>query len=80
MTVLILAVVSLVLAAIPAVLFRINLRLYRPPSSPIVGRTPAVSVLIPARNEEHSIAAAVESALANKGVDLRAKWWCSTTT
>ena len=70
MTVLILAVVSLVLAAIPAALFRMNLRLYRPPPSPIVGRTPAVSVLIPARNEEKTIAAAVESALGSKGVDL----------
>ncbi len=70
MTVVILALVSLVLAAIPAGLFFVNLRLYRPPQSPVAGRTPAVSVLIPARNEERAIRAAVEAALTSKGVDL----------
>jgi hypothetical protein len=39
------------------------------PISPI-GPIPLVSVLIPARNEEGSIAGAVEAALASRGVDL----------
>jgi hypothetical protein len=55
------------MAAIPAWLFRVNLRLYRPPS---VESRPRVSVLIPARNEERSIGAAVTSALASEGVEL----------
>lgn len=64
-----LAAVSLLLAAIPALLFRANLRAYRPPpSAPSI--VPAVSILIPARNEETVIAATVEAALASRGVDL----------
>ncbi len=63
----VLAAVALALAALPAALFWINLRLYRPPpTSPNTG--PAVSVLIPARNEERSIRAAVESVLASRAV------------
>jgi Glycosyl transferase family 2 len=53
---------------IPALLFWRNLRRYAPPPAP-VGR-PAVSVLIPARDEERSIRGAVEAALASRGVDL----------
>jgi hypothetical protein len=65
----ILAIISLVAAAVPALLFWANLRLYRPPPEPPPGADmPAVSVLIPARNEERGIAAAVESALGSKGV------------
>jgi hypothetical protein len=63
--------VALVLAAIPAWLFRDNLRVYRPPPSPRPGELqPRVSVLIPARDEERSIRAAVEAVLANEGVEL----------
>jgi Glycosyl transferase family 2 len=66
--VIVLAAVALALAAVPAVLFWINLRLYRaPPPVPLsAGPLPAVSVLIPARNEERSIHAAVGSALASR--------------
>jgi hypothetical protein len=62
---------ALVLAAWPALLFLGNLRQYRRPLAPAGPQTPpSVSVLIPARDEEISIAAAVESALASRGVDL----------
>ena len=68
----VLAAVALALAAVPAVLFWVNLRLYRaPPSAPnLAGPRPALAVLIPARNEERSIRAAVESALASRGVEV----------
>ena len=75
MSILILAV--LVLAAIPACLFLVNLTLYRPlPDAPLPTRMPAeaavppVSVLIPARNEEGVIGEAVRSALEQDGVEL----------
>lgn len=67
-----LAITSLVLALIPAMLFFRNLRLYAPPpvapesSEPL----PAVSLLIPARNEEAGIRATVEAALSSEGVEL----------
>ena len=67
----ILALASLVCALIPALVFWRNLRLYAPPPGGIDGR-PAVSVLIPARDEEAAIGAAVEAALASRGVDLEA--------
>ena len=65
-----LAVASLLCAVIPAVLFCVNLRLYREP--PPAGSLPlsAISVLIPARNEEHGIAAAVQSVLQTNGVEF----------
>lgn len=58
-------------ALIPALLFLRNLRLYVPPP-PIYkdGERPAVSVLIPARNEERSIAESVAAALESREVDL----------
>jgi glycosyltransferase involved in cell wall biosynthesis len=66
-----LAVTGLVLAAIPAILFCINLRIYRPPLlSPLTAGFPHISVLIPARNEEKAIVAAVEAALASRGVEV----------
>jgi glycosyltransferase involved in cell wall biosynthesis len=55
----------LILALIPVVLYAINVRLYRPvpaASDPF----PSASILIPARNEEASIGAAVAAALACK--------------
>ncbi len=63
-----LAVACLICAAVPAVVFVRNLSQYRPPD--MATTREAVSVLIPARNEEASIAACVESALASRGVDL----------
>jgi hypothetical protein len=67
-----LAVTSLVLALIPAVLFFRNLRLYAFPPLPSESADPppAVSLLIPARNEEAGIRATVEAALSSEGVDL----------
>ncbi len=67
------AVASMLCALTPAVLFLVNLRSYRAPTAPDLdpaGSKPSVSVLIPARNEAHGIAAAVASVLANTGVNL----------
>lgn len=59
------------LSVIPFFLFFRNLRSYAPPPDPPPSKAPAsVSVLIPARNEEASIAAAVESVLASRDVHL----------
>lgn len=65
------AIVALVLAAIPAVAFVVNSICYRRP--PVAGgqsKPPKVSVLIPARNEETCIAAAVRSALGSESVEV----------
>lgn len=72
MTWIVVAAVALLLAAVPALVFRVNLRFYTPPPhpDPRPEPKPAVSVLIPARNEERSIVAAVEAALASRGVEL----------
>jgi len=72
----VLGALALVFAALPAFVFLRNLRVYTPPAkAPPASRglneeRPAVAILIPARNEEGSIAAAVEAALASEGVDL----------
>jgi hypothetical protein len=56
-------------AVIPALLFCWNLLLFRePPANG--GEHPAISVLIPARNEENNIGAAIESVLASRDIDL----------
>ena len=66
-----LALTGMVLAAFPALVFLRNLRIYLTPPLPTATATlPGISVLIPARNEEAVIVAAVESALASEGVDL----------
>jgi cellulose synthase/poly-beta-1,6-N-acetylglucosamine synthase-like glycosyltransferase len=68
-----LAAASFVLALIPAVVFRSNLRAYRVPTAPALPAgtpVPRVSVLVPARNEERSIERAVQAALASRGVEL----------
>lgn len=69
----VLAVTALALAAVPAVLSLANLVCFRPPPRPPGGPRggpPAVSVLIPARDEEDVIGAAVRSVLANRDVEL----------
>lgn len=58
--------VCLALAALPALLYLRNVGLYRPPPMP-AGPTPAISVLIPARNEERSIGPAIDAARAAMG-------------
>ena len=64
-----LAVVAFLLAMVPAMLFLRNVSAYQPPLLRR-GRLPAVSVLIPARNEEKTIGAAVATALNNEGISL----------
>lgn len=64
-----LAAAGLLLAAIPLVLFLGNVRVYRTPSASGSGPPPGVSVLIPARNEERGIVAAIESALSSERID-----------
>ena len=57
-------------AAFPAALFCWNLLLYREPPKAGPNRLPPVSVLIPARDEERSIEAAVSSVLASRGIEF----------
>ena len=64
-----LALLALVCVLIPTVLFMRNLRAYRPPVLSPDGRSgDSISVLIPARNEESTIAGALCSVLANRDV------------
>ena len=64
-----LLILSLLCAVIPAMLFCLNLRLYMPP--PVAGpNLPAISILIPARNEAAVIASAVTHALATRDIDF----------
>ncbi len=63
-----LALLLLVLAALPTVMTFVNLAALRPPAPAPVGAR--VAILIPARDEEAGIAACVESALASTGVAL----------
>jgi hypothetical protein len=69
----ILSFVALACAAVPAGLFLVNLLVYRPPHSywrPEEADAKALSVLIPARNEETNIRATLESLLANRGAEF----------
>ena len=70
MTLLALAVAAMLCALSPAVLFAVNLRRFRPPLAAGELLLPAVSVLVPARDEERSIEAAVASILASRGVEF----------
>ncbi len=63
------AEISFWCALIPALLFCWNLFLFRRPPQP-AGPLPAVSLLIPARNEEANIVAALQSALRSQGIDI----------
>ncbi|MFO0891557.1 MAG: glycosyltransferase family 2 protein, partial [Isosphaeraceae bacterium] len=66
-----LTLISLALALVSARLFRNNLGLYTAPPLPAADAPPpACSVLIPARNEENAIGAAVQAALASRGVEF----------
>lgn len=66
-----LIIVCLALACVPAVLFLVNLAAYRRPRTPVAKETLApISVLIPARNEEQTIGAALDSVLNNQGVEF----------
>ncbi len=65
-----LALFCLICAGVPAVLFFINLRAYMPPPPVENAALPAVSVLIPARDEAHGIEAAVRAVLASRGVQF----------
>ncbi len=62
--------VCLVAAALPAALAAVNAFFFRPPPRVTAVSPAAVSVLIPARNEEAGIAACVEAVLASRGVEL----------
>lgn len=65
------ATIALVLAAIPAVLFGVNLLLYRRTPGAAPSNPPAsLSVLIPARNEERNIRSTLEAALASRDVQI----------
>ena len=65
------ALFVLVCAFLPALLFALNVLLFRRPGRDWNKRElPPVSVLIPARDEEASIGAAIESVLASRGVAL----------
>jgi Glycosyl transferase family 2 len=64
-----LCVAAFLFALIPCVVYQRNLRVYRPLVALPADR-PAVSVLIPARNESRSIVDAVESALESTGVEV----------
>ena len=65
-----LALLCLLCASVPAMLFFVNLRAYTPPPPVHNASLPAVSVLIPARDEAHGIEAAVRAVLASRGVEF----------
>lgn len=67
-----LSIVAALCAVLPALVFLRNLPLFAAPAGRVEAKTdrPAVSVLIPARDEETTITGAVECALASRGVDV----------
>lgn len=69
MVLMVAAAVLLMFAAVPAVMFLVNLRWYRAPR--VAGVSGArVAVLIPARDEERNIGDCVECVLASRDVEL----------
>lgn len=62
------AFIALGLAALPAGMTFVNLRLLRRPELPAV--PPALAILIPARDEEAGIGACVDAALASTGAEI----------
>ncbi len=69
MTLIPIAGVLLLFAAVPAVMFVVNLRHYLAPD-PAAPTTLRVAVLIPARNEEQNIGACVESILSSRDAEF----------
>lgn len=65
-----LALVAMLCAALPAALFCANLRLYREPEEAGAVNGRRMSVLIPARNEEAGIEAALDAILQSVGVEF----------
>ena len=65
-----LAAACLLCAVVPAVMFTVNLKHYRDPPALDAGSVPAVSVLIPARNEAAGIGDALRAVLASRGVEF----------
>jgi hypothetical protein len=65
-----LALIALVLSAIPCGLFLLNLLVYRRTANPKSKIGHSVSVLIPARNEEQNIGATLEAVLATRGCNF----------
>ena len=65
-----LAVLCFFCALVPAVMFAVNLSDYRVPPETLGEMLPAVSVLIPARNEAAGIGDAVRAVLASRGVEF----------
>ncbi|MBA3830336.1 MAG: glycosyltransferase family 2 protein [Chthoniobacterales bacterium] len=65
-----LAFIALVLAAIPCALLLVNLGLYRPLRDHPKHDCPAVSVLIPARDEESNLRPTLDAVLANGAIDF----------
>lgn len=63
-----LSIACLLCSLVPAGLFCLNLQAYRKPAPGGDPALPAVSILIPARNEALAIGAAIRSALASNGV------------
>lgn len=69
------ASLSLGFSAVPFLLGIRNLSLYRPLPPAPSRRVAAISVLIPARNEEYHIRQCIESIRRNEGVDLEVLVW-----
>jgi hypothetical protein len=65
-----LAITCFFCALVPAVMFAVNLHYYREPPAALSAGMPAVSVLIPARNEASAIGEAVRAILASRDVDF----------
>jgi hypothetical protein len=66
----IIALISLVMAAVPGGLFLANLLVYRPLAKSKSKSPQSISVLIPARNEEQNIRATLAAVLANRELDF----------
>ena len=64
------ALITLVLAAIPCGLFLLNLFVYRPLAKQKMKNAEPISVLIPARNEEKNIHTTLAMVLANRGAEF----------
>jgi hypothetical protein len=64
-----LALLCFFCALVPAIMFCVNLHFYRqPPALPAAAQLPAVSILIPARNEAAAIADCLHAALATRNI------------